>query len=570
MADPTGTHPVSDPSVDPEAGIVEPAHDNSNPSADGGEPSAGLIPPATQPRFQIRAAINSIYNTPRATGQTDSLISRDQEKSQSTEPTRPAPAIDQAELERAAQVESLIAKGQHLARQQQLDNARRVFSEAVRLDPNHSEAWTWLGGLLIDTNLERAHLCLQRAVELDPGNGRAKRGLAQIESRLSSAVASSEVEITAVPSNTSQALSLLEPAPVVEETVEEPENQLEEAEGEPEPVRPNNVKIGVEEAIATLRQSGIETDPENIPLRGALIRPAVEKGQLKRPRVRRRRRRKMSGFVQSMIVLGLFVVILILGIGATVVPPLLVPDSASLTAIANPTETPVPLTADEVFASGIRTEIDHYNRYFATTRTLRLQVQRGKIVWEDYRNNIRSLQKDLRNEKKSLDDLARNATGKLTPYYRQLQSVASIANQAIDFTASGVENTVPEDLEEGNRQFINATSQLVDLSRTLNQASPVPTIAPSATPRFTAAPSSSDNPTPGPTNNLQPVTTPSPELTITPPVVSPPPSPVTSPVDSTPPGAGDTPIATLAPPVTTAADTTGVPATPAPQTSPTP
>jgi hypothetical protein len=119
---------------------------------------------------------------------------------------------------------------------------------------------------------------------------------------------------------------------------------------------------------------------------------------------------------------------------------------------------------------------------------LRQQVQKGKLAWEDYRRSVHDLQTDIKNEKKAVDSLAAKTTPRLIPYYREFQNVVAISIQAVDYTMSGVENTNPEDLEEGNSQFSDAGRRLANLSTKLNEASPIPTPVPTPTPRPTVTP----------------------------------------------------------------------------------
>jgi Flp pilus assembly protein TadD len=368
------------------------------------------------------------------------------------------PSLDQTELERAARAQALIAKGQAQARQGQLEQARKLFGQAVQQDPANAEAWTWLGGLLTDLNLERAKVCLTRAVELDPTNERANRGLAQVNSRLEAAgILIGETEVAGENNrrvHPSRAIVLVRP----------------------------EIKIGLEEIIDKQRQSGLEPDPESIPLGGARLRPAIEKGQLKPYRLGRTRLGPLT------VILGLGTLICIMAaliwlgpFGKTNSETPVTANSApgGLNGPAVPTAA---LSADETFALGIRVEIDRYNKFFLTAHDLRQQVQKGKISWEDYQHASKQLQTDVKNEKKPLDNLALATTPKLIQYYRELQNIATVSNQAIDFTNSGIENTSPEDLEEGNRQFNEAARRLTELLRLLNQQVPLATPLPGATP----------------------------------------------------------------------------------------
>ncbi len=476
MPDQRSSQPPSNSTEEPEVSAQEYA---ANPSADGGE---SVNPPIRQPRAQIRAAINSIYGTRLYPSPEIKLTPPSVSNSDETEaPSKPQPAApDPDELRRAAEIENLIAKAQLLARQGQLEEARNLLTQAVQRDSSSSEAWTWLGGLLVEVNLERARLCLTKALELDTTNERARRGLAQIEERQRI-----ETELKVRPVRADQQLARIEPVKT-------------EASDEPETPRPL-VKIGIEEAVENLRQSGKEANPENIPLGGAKIRPAVERGELTLPKVRRRRKPilpkiNLSGFRLSMTILALFLVtclaVLVFALWPSPEP------SAESLVTPEPTSTPVPLTSDETFAAQLRGEMDRYARSINTASNLRQQVQKGKLPWEDYRRSIRDIQSEIKNEKKPVDNLAPKATPKLIPYYREFQNVVASSIQGVDFTMSGIENTNPEDLEEGNRQFNEAGRRLGELTRKLNQASPIPTPVPSPTPRPTSAPTATPQLTP--------------------------------------------------------------------------
>lgn len=492
-----------------------------NPSADGGEPGR----PA-QPRAQLRATLNSRYNTPRP--HTQPLVEANPPSPLKAEPTLPTESPEglrlRDELHQAARTEAMIARAQLQARQGKLGEARRLLSEVVERDPANSEAWTWLGGLLSEQNPKRARMCLERALELDSTNERARRGLAQLP-------APPPLALPAARSG-------------VIDSGETGENQAETVPdtSEAEPLRPD-IKIGLEEAVESRRLSGQPADPENIPLGGARIRPAVEKGEMKPPRLIKRRKPLIrlpqpNGFQLSLMVLGAFVLLILVGVAAAVTPVVIqavtppTPDPATL---PEPTLTPPPLTSDEAFAARLRGEIESYNRFYATARTFRLNVQKGKISWEEYLRNARDLQKDIRNEKKTVDDLAAGATSRLTGYYRELKVVATTTNQAADFTVGGIENTNPEDLEEGNRQFNEAARQLAEMTRKLNVTSPVPTPVPTSTPRPTLTPTAAPSLSPDGTPQLSLENSPGPTpASATTPGLTPVASPSTSPGTNSP------------------------------------
>ncbi|HEX2914817.1 MAG TPA: hypothetical protein VH186_28755 [Chloroflexia bacterium] len=566
---------------------LSPAHDNEENQPDitaeeSGEQSSakdeGSNQRQSQPRAQIRAAINSVHHTSRFFNRANL-----EPQTPAREPTPLSttdaadggqPALDEAALKRAAEVESLIAKAQVLARQGKVVDARRALTRVVQLDPENSEGWTWLGGLMMSSNLESSRLCLAKAVELDPTNQRARQGLAQVVARLQPAPPE---PVAAEAETVAEAHELAEQEQVAEGTEEtgvhvdrqlslrDPELELaEETQAEEEiraiePARPD-IRIGLEEAVENLRQSGEEADPEHVPMGGARIRPAIEKGEIDPKKLRRRKRlfpwlNLSNGYSRSMFILGIFLCICLIGLLIAVAPTIgEALKSPPPTPTLEPTATPPPLTADESFASRLRVEIDYYNRVINNARGLRQQVQSGKMVWGDYRNNIQSLQADLKSHKSTLDSLATGATPKLLPYYRELVNIATASMQAIDYTMSGVENTNPEDLEEGNSQFNDTARRLAELIKRLNQTSPVPTPVPTATPRPTSTPVMTASDTAGTTPDLS--STPAPTDV----------AGTASPVSS--PGAADTAVAgTITPGVSTPADAN---APPVPPTTPAP
>jgi tetratricopeptide (TPR) repeat protein len=61
-------------------------------------------------------------------------------------------------------------------RTRQLDEARRLLFEAVRLDPRHEKAWLTLASVL--TDMEQAIECLRRVLAINPDNRTAREWLA--------------------------------------------------------------------------------------------------------------------------------------------------------------------------------------------------------------------------------------------------------------------------------------------------------------------------------------------------------------------------------------------------------
>jgi tetratricopeptide (TPR) repeat protein len=71
--------------------------------------------------------------------------------------------------------EKLYAKATTAIRARQLDDARRLLFEAVRLDPRHERAWLALAAIL--TEMDQVIDCLQRVLSLNPNNHTAQEWL---------------------------------------------------------------------------------------------------------------------------------------------------------------------------------------------------------------------------------------------------------------------------------------------------------------------------------------------------------------------------------------------------------
>lgn len=368
----------------------------------------------------------------------------------------------EVELERAARTQGLITRARLQARLGHLDAARKLLGQAITEDPTNAEAWTWLGGLLAEVNLERARVCLNRAVELDATNERAKRGLAEVTRKLEEQARQQEEEAA------NRAIVLARP----------------------------EIKIGLEEVIDRQRRQGIEPDPESIPLGGARFGPAIESGELKPFEYGRPKLGKVPVAIGLILLVGIIVALIWLGplnhgssnnpattvfAGTGGQPGSNIPGGQVQTQVAAASAAQGnPPGSDAAFALKIRLEIDRYNRFFLTARDLRSQIQGNKITWDKYADASRQLQADIKAEKKPLDNLAVEATPKLIQFYRELQTIATVTGNAIDFTVSGIENTSPEDLEEGNRQFNDAARRLTDLLGSLNQQMPLTAATPGA------------------------------------------------------------------------------------------
>jgi hypothetical protein len=77
------------------------------------------------------------------------------------------------------QAEQLYARGVAAARGGQKVAATKFLRQAVRLNPQHEQAWLWLSGVLDDP--QDVAFCLRAVLGINPGNERAQKGLAWIE-----------------------------------------------------------------------------------------------------------------------------------------------------------------------------------------------------------------------------------------------------------------------------------------------------------------------------------------------------------------------------------------------------
>jgi twitching motility two-component system response regulator PilG len=76
----------------------------------------------------------------------------------------------------------LIQKGVACAKAGDKAQARRLFGQVIEIDPNHEVAWIWLAG--IAETPQEAGVYLERVLEINPGNERARAGLKWVQSRL--------------------------------------------------------------------------------------------------------------------------------------------------------------------------------------------------------------------------------------------------------------------------------------------------------------------------------------------------------------------------------------------------
>lgn len=77
------------------------------------------------------------------------------------------------------QAEQLYARGVAAARGGQKAVAAGLLRQAVKLNPQHEQAWLWLSGVLDQP--EDVAFCLRAVLGINPGNERAQKGLAWIE-----------------------------------------------------------------------------------------------------------------------------------------------------------------------------------------------------------------------------------------------------------------------------------------------------------------------------------------------------------------------------------------------------
>lgn len=79
------------------------------------------------------------------------------------------------------QAERFYERGVAAARGGQRTLAAGLLRQAVKLNPQHEQAWLWLGGVLDDP--DDITFCLQAALGINPQNERARRGLALLAER---------------------------------------------------------------------------------------------------------------------------------------------------------------------------------------------------------------------------------------------------------------------------------------------------------------------------------------------------------------------------------------------------
>ena len=79
------------------------------------------------------------------------------------------------------QVAELVRRGMDEARHGNRAAAAALLRRAVQLDPQHETAWLWLGGVAAEP--AEAAFALRAALQLNPANDAARRGLRELEAR---------------------------------------------------------------------------------------------------------------------------------------------------------------------------------------------------------------------------------------------------------------------------------------------------------------------------------------------------------------------------------------------------
>lgn len=430
-------------------------------------------------RNQLRAAIKSAAN-PRAIA-TDRLVSHTDQLIQ--------------------QAQQLARKGDPASKEQ----AIQLFSQAVALSPADSDAWMWLGGMLLDQNLERAQYCLQRAVELNPQNERARRGLASVTAKLVTKITppavelpvpmfQDEPEVLAISVENQQTTALAIVPVEIEAATSEATSELSEvavtdpnaqtqaelaivppeaenlALGEVQPDR--HTRIGLGEAVAVLREAGYEADPATVPMGGAKIREGLASGALIAGKHGIREAR-LYGLRLTITLLGIMVLLAAVGIFLMIAQP----DFKEMLS-RTPPPTPVPTITplpDQRAGTKLRASLANYNRYFLNFQNLTNQAINGKLEWQDFRRQFADLSSKIKTESQNVNAAAILVTPDLLETFKELQDVAATANTATDYTMSGIDHEQPEDLQAGMRYFGRATSMLNDAARKLEAVAPLPT-----------------------------------------------------------------------------------------------
>ncbi|MEI7554577.1 hypothetical protein [Candidatus Chlorohelix sp.] len=444
-------------------------------SADSGDPP----PEARKSRSKIREAIRSVYGT--------HPLPTPEPEPEYTPPPEPILTPDRNELARLihAQVDAMVEEARELAHNSQKEQALRILSHAVRIDPEHSMAWTWFGGLLIDRNPERALYCLERAYTLDPDNIRAEKGLEYIREIMYPPEPELEPELQEQPEYT----------PVPEEMalvkVEEEQALLVE---QPDP---SNIKIGMSEALEIWREKYPDLHADDLPVGGARVtKPRWRRSRKKKTPQLHYRLKLSIGLLLGLMAFSILSMWILVARPNFEAQPKPIPTLApipTLTPIPTlaPTATPLP-NAEETYALRLRGQLERYNSFLERSKELYRQFDSGKLRWEELKKGYHDLQGEIKEQKKRVDELAGPTTPQLLTVYKNLQEISLVSITAINYTVSGTDNISDEDLNEGTRQLKRVNGLLVSLAQQLDTVAPLPTPAVTPTPDITLT----SNPTP--------------------------------------------------------------------------
>ena len=150
---------------------------------------------ALAPEVAEALAELDVYTTPRPDGSVMPTANKITEATEPvSKPSRPEESGSTSEIRRKAleswlrratvdDAEDLIKEGISLAREGHKADAYDVFTSITHLVPDHVEAWLWKGGLAFHPR--ESVRCLQKVLDLDPDNERAREGLAWALAKLS-------------------------------------------------------------------------------------------------------------------------------------------------------------------------------------------------------------------------------------------------------------------------------------------------------------------------------------------------------------------------------------------------
>jgi tetratricopeptide (TPR) repeat protein len=111
--------------------------------------------------------------------------------------------------------QTLLRQGVAICKAGQHQEARRILTQVVELDPDNESAWLWLSGV-VDSLQERRH-CLEQVLRINPGNAHARNGLTWLERQAAqTALPPAPASVAAQPD---QALTNGEPCPFCNKSV---------------------------------------------------------------------------------------------------------------------------------------------------------------------------------------------------------------------------------------------------------------------------------------------------------------------------------------------------------------